>query len=82
MTFYILADDNTIGAMEAINLSKKMMYGYKWKFFGLILRFFGLALLCILTLGIGFLWLIPYINITIAKFYDDIKANSMNNQNL
>jgi len=57
MTFYILADDNSISAMDAINKSKKMMNGYKWKYFCLHLRFLGWALLCLLTLGIGFLWL-------------------------
>jgi uncharacterized membrane protein len=77
MTFYILADDNSISAMDAIKKSKKMMYGYKWKYFCLGLRFFGWALLCILTLGIGFLWLMPYIQVSMAKFYDDIKANSL-----
>ena len=75
MTFYIIADDDSIEPMEAIDKSKKMMDGYKWKFFYLGLRFFGLALLCILTLGIGFLWLIPYVHVTLAKFYDDINEN-------
>jgi uncharacterized membrane protein len=75
MTFYILADDNSIVAKEAIDKSKMMMNGYKWKYFCLLLRFFGWALLCILTLGVGFLWLIPYINISMAKFYDDVKGN-------
>ena len=75
MTFYIIADDSTIGPMEALNKSKKMMYGYKWKFFCLGLRFIGWALLCILTLGIGFLWLFPYVQVSIAKFYDDVKVN-------
>lgn len=73
MTLYIIADDNSIGAMEAINKSKKMMDGYKWKYFCLGLRFLGWALLCILTLGIGFFWLIPYMQVSMAKFYDDIK---------
>ena len=75
MTFYIIADDDSIGAMEAIDKSKKMMDGYKWKFFCLGLRFIGWSLLCIITLGIGFLWLIPYMQVSLAKFYDDIKEN-------
>lgn len=75
MTFYIIADDDSIGAMEAIDKSKKMMDGYKWKFFCLGLRFIGWSLLCIVTLGIGFLWLIPYMQVSLAKFYDDIKEN-------
>lgn len=73
MTFYILADDDTIRAQEALDKSKKMMDGYKWKYFCLGLRFIGWALLCLLTLGIGFFWLVPYIHVSVAKFYDDIK---------
>lgn len=76
MTYYILADDNSISARDAINKSKIMMDGYKWKFFCLGLRFFGWGLLCILTLGIGFLWLIPYASVSTAKFYEDLKAGT------
>ena len=78
MTFYIIADDDSIAPMNAIDKSKNMMDGFKWKFFCLLLRFLGWALLCILTLGIGFLWLMPYVQVTIAKFYDDVKANQVN----
>src|SRR5450432_400432 len=75
MVFYILADDPLLKPQDALNKSKSMMDGYKLKIFYLGLRFFLLGLLCILTLGIGFFWLIPYVHITIAKFYDDIKGN-------
>ena len=74
MTFYIIADNPSIQVMDAIDKSKKMMYGYKWKFFCLNLRFLGWAILCLFTLGIGFLWLIPYMEISFAKFYDDING--------
>jgi uncharacterized membrane protein len=75
MTFYILADDPLITPQDALKKSKFIMHGYKLKLFYLCLRFFLLALLCILTLGIGFLWLIPYVHVTLAKFYDDIKES-------
>jgi len=75
MTFYILADDPLIKPQDALRKSKSMMNGYKEKLFYLCLRFFLLSILCILTLGIGFLWLIPYFHVTMAKFYDDIKGN-------
>lgn len=77
MTFYILADDKEIGSDDAIEKSKKMMYGNKWKLFRLKLRFFGWALLCLLTLGIGFIWLVPYMQVTMVKFYDDIKGEAV-----
>lgn len=74
LMFYILADNPSLTAMEAIDKSKEMMKGYKWKLLFLQLRFLGWALLCVLTLGIGFLWLMPYIQISMAKFYDDLKG--------
>ena len=75
MTFYILADDPSIKPMDAIDKSKAMMQGNKWKYFLLNIRFIGWAILCLFTFGIGFLWLIPYIQISVAKFYDDIKQS-------
>jgi uncharacterized membrane protein len=78
MVFYILADDKAVKPSEALERSKKMMYGYKWKLFGLCMWFLLLALLCVLTLGIGFLWLIPFVNVTMATFYDDIRSNADN----
>jgi uncharacterized membrane protein len=72
MTFFIIAEDDSIGPLEAIKKSKQMMYGYKWKIFCFYLRFLGWALLCILTVGIGFLWFVPYISVSFAKFYDDL----------
>ena len=76
MTFFILADDPTIAPLDAIRKSKVMMQGNKWKLACLSFRFIGWMFLCLLTLGIGFLWLFPYMSVSIAQFYDDIKVNS------
>lgn len=76
MTFYLLADEPSLRADEALMKSKTMMMGYKSKLFGLFLRFFLLALLCVLTLGIGFLWLVPFIHVTLAEFYTDLKNSN------
>lgn len=73
MTFFIIADDPEIGPLVAIGRSKEMMKGNKWKLFCLFWRFFGWALLCILTCGIGFLWLGPYLTTTMALFYEDVR---------
>lgn len=72
MTYYIMLDDKTISVTDAITKSREIMDGNKFKLFCLGCRFIGWGLLCILTLGIGFLWLIPYISISMAKFYDDV----------
>lgn len=75
MTFFILKDDPAVGPLEAITRSKKMMQGNKWKFFCLQWRFFWWALLCMLTCGIGFLWLIPYTMTSTARFYEDLRQD-------
>ncbi|TFG73978.1 MAG: DUF975 family protein [Chrysiogenales bacterium] len=71
---YILADNPDVGPMEALRRSKEMMRGHKWKLFCLYCRFIGWNLLCILTLGIGFLWLSPYMNTSAAAFYNDLHS--------
>jgi uncharacterized membrane protein len=78
MAYFILRDNPDIGALEAITRSRKMMKGYKGKLFGLCLSFIGWIFLCILSFGIGFLWLCPYISSSIANFYEDLKQNRPN----
>jgi uncharacterized membrane protein len=74
--FFVLADNRSMSALDILRKSKEMMRGNKWKLFCMGLRFVGWALLCILTLGIGFLWLIPYVAVSAAKFYDDIRDDA------
>jgi len=79
--FFIMGEDKEIQAYDALVKSMNLMKGYKWKLFKICLRLFGLSILCIFTLGIGFFWLSPYQNVVFAKFYDDIKDNpSFKNQ--
>ncbi|QOX63117.1 DUF975 family protein [Anoxybacterium hadale] len=75
MSFYILADHPEMGIMEALNESKRLMRGNKWKLFCLYLSFLGWAILSAFTLGIGYLWLMPYMEVTIVAFYDIAKGN-------
>ena len=74
-SMYIISDDEEIGAYDALSKSWDMMDGFKMKYFGLLLIFFLLSLLCILTLGIGFLWLIPIFQVTAIKFYEEVKTD-------
>jgi uncharacterized membrane protein len=73
-TFFILAENPKIEGRDAIRRSKAMMVGNRWKLFCLFWRFFGWCLLGILSLGIGFLWIIPYMQTSLARFYDDLKV--------
>ncbi len=72
MTFFVIADDPNIGPLEAISRSKALMRGHKWKLFCLSWRFFGWMIVGILTFGIAFLWIGPYMRTATARFYDDL----------
>ena len=74
MTYFIIAEDSSISASDAITKSKKMMKGNKWKLSCLGFRFIGWFLLAMLTFGIGLLWVGPYIYVSYAQFYDDLKT--------
>jgi uncharacterized membrane protein len=76
MTFFILADNPGMEGLTAITRSKELMIGNKWKLFCLGCRFIGWSLLCILTLGIGFLWFIPYLQTSVTIFYEDLKSGA------
>jgi len=76
MTYYIIADNDSIGTLDAINESKRMMRSNKKKLFFLDCRLVGWLLLAIVTCGIGFLWYAPYYNVCHAKFYDNLKKGN------
>ena len=71
---YILAEFPEISAREAIKTSKKLMDGNKARLFCLDMSFIGWSILCVFTLGIGFLWLNPYISAAKADFYREISG--------
>ena len=62
--------------MFYLSESQQLMQGNMLRFLKLQLSFLGYALLCLLTFGIGLLWLIPYIHVSNAGFYDTLDKNS------
>ena len=75
MTPFILEEHPELGANEAIDHSRAMMKGHKFDLFWLILSFIGWGFLCLFTFGIGYLWLVPYMDTSISAFYEDVKAD-------
>lgn len=61
------------GYMNAITKSRQLMDGHKGKLFLLDLSFIGWHILALITCGIGYLWLTPYIQATKVAFYNDLK---------
>ncbi|MCB2294305.1 DUF975 family protein [Clostridium algoriphilum] len=75
MSYYIMMDNPELSAFESLNQSKLMMAGFKFKLFSLWCSYLGWFILGIVTLGIGFLWIIPYYETAKANFYQDLKYN-------
>jgi uncharacterized membrane protein len=72
MVTYIFADGET-NAMESLKKSWKMMDGHKMNYFLLNLSFIGWILLAIPTLGLIMFWVAPYMQLSMANFYETIK---------
>ncbi len=73
---FILRDNPELSPKEVLHKSRIMMRGHKWDLFVLVLSFIGWFLVAIITFGIGFLWIGPYLDTAIAHFYEDIKAEN------
>ena len=71
MTPFIMAENPNLTANEAIKLSQEKMMGHKGELFCLGLSFIGWSLLAVLTGGIGYFFLNPYMNAAYAAFYRD-----------
>ena len=70
---YIKLDNPFLEELELVKKSKQMMKGYKFDYLKLIFSFLGWFILGLFTFGILYLWLIPYVNATMANFYNQIK---------
>ena len=73
MTPFIIEEYPERTATEAIHRSRMMMRGHKFDLFWLLLSFIGWGILNIFTLGIGTLWLVPYMETSMAAFYGEVK---------
>ena len=68
-TFYLMAKDEELDPIEALKKSWEITKGYKWDLFVFSLRFIPWAILCVLTCGVGFLWLLPYMQVSFANYH-------------
>lgn len=62
--------------LDCITASRRLMDGYKGQLFWLDVTFIGWHLLALMTCGIGYLWLTPYINATKAAFYNNLPSEA------
>lgn len=76
MVYFICVDKEELTAIETIKESKEMMKGYKMDYFIFELSFIGWIILTPFTLGLLLIWLVPYMTIAQALFYEKLKEKS------
>jgi len=76
MSYYVLMDNPNMTPCEALKESQRLMVGHKWKFFVLGLSFIWWNILAVLTLGIAYIYVIPYTQITYANFYNSLQLKT------
>lgn len=72
MAPFIMAENPTMTAREALRASEELMNGHKAELFILEFTFIGWDILNLFTLGIGSFWLLPYKNAAHAAFYRNL----------
>lgn len=70
--FYIMLDFPDYDAKKALAFSRKLMKGNKGRFIYLLVSFIPLFILGMLSCCVGFLWIVPYMQSTLAQFYLDL----------
>lgn len=77
MVPYLLADNPNLGYKRAVDLSKQMTRGHKFRMFVLDLSFIGWFLLGTLALFIGVLFVLPYYNATLTELYAELRERAI-----
>ena len=72
MSMLIMVDGEE-DAMECLRKSKAMMKGYKWDFVVFHLSFILWHLLGMVTLGIAYIYVWPYIMVSEVLYYEELK---------
>lgn len=72
LSYYLLIDDAEMEASEALKKSVKLMKGNYGRYIYMQLSFLGLLILGVLTLYVGFIWIMPYMQMTEIEFYREI----------
>ncbi len=76
LSYIVAIDDPNLSEEAAVERSKELMTNRRGKYVVLYLTFIGWILLGAITLGIGLLWVTPYIQFACFAFYEYCKGSS------
>ncbi len=69
---YLIGDFRSMPAGKAIRMSFWLMKGNFWRYIGFCISLIPMILLGILSFGIAFLWISPFLQSSFAEFYLDL----------
>lgn len=75
LAYFIAYDNPNLSSKECVLKSEELMTGNRGNYFLLELSFIGWIILGIFTLGIGYIWIIPYMQVALSCFYDEISSS-------
>ncbi len=75
--YFIYLDDTQKPVLEVIRDGIALMNGHKGRLFYLQVSFIGWVLLSLLTMGVLLIWVGPYMEITFAEFYRNLKKEPL-----
>ena len=76
--YFVAIDCKEMSAREVFRRNNTLIRGNRGRLFYLDLSFTGMFFLGILSLGIGFLWVMPYMFQTLTNFYLDVTGELSN----
>ncbi len=71
VTYLVIETD--VDGNDALKESREMMKGHKFEYFIFILSFIGWMILVPFTLGLLLIWLVPYMTVAEAIYFDKLK---------
>mgnify|MGYP004465877079 CR=1 FL=1 len=78
MAYFVLYDAREHGdqrdLFNVLAESYRMMRGHKFDLFVLHLSFIGWSLLVVVTAGLAYFWVYPYMQLTTAAFYEQVRV--------
>lgn len=79
---FLLLDFSDRSPKELIRMSKVLMQGHKGRLFYIYISFIPLFLMGLFTCCIAYIWLVPYVRVTLANFYMDLMQNKKQESNI
>lgn len=72
---FLMLDEPDLEAKAAMEKSAELIKGYKWRYFGYsLLLFFIFLVPTVVTLGIGIIWIFPFMHCFHVHFYLSLRA--------